>query len=325
MRVLFPTGIAGVPIYPGGYAMLGAGALVGGVTQSFAVTFVLMELTGSSFHFPTLVGTITAIYASNTAPSLVHITKLYDIIKKTMGLVPEAKTAEVVEEITMVHSIMEKTVKHIRFNISPSRAGELLTEFPDIQRYPVVDNEQDKFLIGVAEKKDLEAYARFHGVSFPEPEKRKNTKIEEEEREEEEEEDLVVVDMAALRERQRKREERRIREELAIPKTENLEYRSLAFTLSPTMPLNQARVLFTIFNVEYAYVVTANGSRLIGELTIQKIQEYMIQNRLSVLGGADAAATEQAADHEQMNLKALSQEMKRNQESRVVQVNDTYI
>ena len=50
MALWFPGGIAGIPISPGGYAVVGAAALAGATTHTISTSVIVFELTGQITH-----------------------------------------------------------------------------------------------------------------------------------------------------------------------------------------------------------------------------------------------------------------------------------
>ena len=50
MDVTFPHGINGHLIAPGGYAVVGAAAMAGGVTHTISTSVIVFELTGQITH-----------------------------------------------------------------------------------------------------------------------------------------------------------------------------------------------------------------------------------------------------------------------------------
>ena len=59
MDVIFPQGINGHLIAPGGYAVVGAAAMAGGVTHTISTSVIVFELTGQITHIlPVMVNLI---------------------------------------------------------------------------------------------------------------------------------------------------------------------------------------------------------------------------------------------------------------------------
>ncbi len=50
MALMFPNGINGIPIAPGGYAVVGAASLAGATTHTISTSVIVFELTGQITH-----------------------------------------------------------------------------------------------------------------------------------------------------------------------------------------------------------------------------------------------------------------------------------
>lgn len=50
MGILFPNGISGAQIVPGGYALVGSAAFAGAVTHTYSTVVIVFELTGQIGH-----------------------------------------------------------------------------------------------------------------------------------------------------------------------------------------------------------------------------------------------------------------------------------
>jgi len=50
MAVMFPNGVYGNAIVPGGYALIGSAAFAGAVTHTFSPVVIIFELTGQIGH-----------------------------------------------------------------------------------------------------------------------------------------------------------------------------------------------------------------------------------------------------------------------------------
>lgn len=50
LSIIFPVGISGAWIVPGGYALVGSAAFAGAVTQTYSTIVIVFELTGQIGH-----------------------------------------------------------------------------------------------------------------------------------------------------------------------------------------------------------------------------------------------------------------------------------
>lgn len=67
MALWFPTGIAGIPIAPGGYAVVGAAALAGAATHTISTSVIVFELTGQITHIlPVMVSEANPVHSART-------------------------------------------------------------------------------------------------------------------------------------------------------------------------------------------------------------------------------------------------------------------
>lgn len=89
MYYFFPNGLGrlGIPILPGGYAVVGSAAFSAGVTHSVSVGVILFEITGQIRH---IIPVITAVLVSNYVASFLQMS-MYDsyIMIKKLPFLPE--------------------------------------------------------------------------------------------------------------------------------------------------------------------------------------------------------------------------------------------
>ena len=62
MDVVFHSGINGHLISPGGYAVVGAAAMAGGVTHTISTSVIVFELTGQITHILPVMVSLSIVY-----------------------------------------------------------------------------------------------------------------------------------------------------------------------------------------------------------------------------------------------------------------------
>lgn len=157
MATWFPDGIStGYGIYkvtPGGYAIVGAAALSGGVLHSISVALTLHEMTGQvNYLLPSLWATMIAnMVAKALMPSM------FDSIiqMKKIPFLPIFKPATSRAHYVYAEDIMQKDPKVISLNSTYDELTELLVLNPFVFSYPLVDSPETRILIGSVQRNHL--------------------------------------------------------------------------------------------------------------------------------------------------------------------------
>ncbi|GMS82201.1 hypothetical protein PENTCL1PPCAC_4376, partial [Pristionchus entomophagus] len=177
-------------VYPGVYAVVGAAAFAGAVTQTVSVAVIVFEMTSQLlFLLPVMIGVLTSnAVSSYLAPSI------YDSIIRLRHLpyLPDIKRAESVFHSLTVCRVMTTPVEVVHGASSYLAVQHLLAALPRVSAFPVVDKPEIMNLIGSVSRHTLrglleerigssarraEASRRFHAtmaysdVAFDAPER----------------------------------------------------------------------------------------------------------------------------------------------------------
>ncbi|XP_031755486.1 chloride channel protein ClC-Kb isoform X2 [Xenopus tropicalis] len=156
MAKIFPNGIVseGIPIKitPAGYALAGAAAYSGAVTQTLSTALLVFELSGQMSHIlPVLIAVLIANaisqnYQSSFFDLIVIIKKLPYLPKLAMG---QNSAHDICAEDFMVTDL-QYLVKGFRY-----RDIRSLLKSSELKQFPFVDSEESKVLLGCFSRKSL--------------------------------------------------------------------------------------------------------------------------------------------------------------------------
>ncbi|KFD58676.1 hypothetical protein M514_00369 [Trichuris suis] len=142
-----------IVVIPGSYAVVGAAAFTGAVTQTVSTAMIIFELTGQIVHMvPVLLGVALAnLIATYLYPSV------YDIgihCKKLPYLPNLLPTSSAVHRI-LVRDFMITDVKYLTLSSTYKDIRVLLDAFKRVRTFPLVNNEVSKILIGEISRVEL--------------------------------------------------------------------------------------------------------------------------------------------------------------------------
>uniref|UniRef100_A0A5S6QBQ2 Chloride channel protein n=1 Tax=Trichuris muris TaxID=70415 RepID=A0A5S6QBQ2_TRIMR len=140
-------------VTPGSYAVVGAAAFTGAVTQTVSTAMIIFELTGQIVHMvPVLLGVALAnLIATYLYPSV------YDIgiqCKKLPYLPNLLPTSSAVHRVLVSH-FMITDVKYLTLSSTYKDIRVLLETFKQVRTFPLVNNEVSKILIGEISRVEL--------------------------------------------------------------------------------------------------------------------------------------------------------------------------
>eukprot|EP00730_Choanoeca_flexa_P001429 TRINITY_DN10630_c0_g1_i1.p1 TRINITY_DN10630_c0_g1~~TRINITY_DN10630_c0_g1_i1.p1 ORF type:complete len:751 (+),score=112.75 TRINITY_DN10630_c0_g1_i1:118-2370(+) len=170
MNLIFPDGLigdqadAGPPlpldngcewttvshIVPGGYAVVGAAALAGGITHTISTSVIVFELTGQIHHIlPVMVAVlISNAVCQSLSPSI------YDSIIQLRGMpyLPDLRRGQAYKQT--VESIMRRDATCLSLHCSYGKINRLLRN-SHLPHFPLVDNLTNMALIGSVHRRVL--------------------------------------------------------------------------------------------------------------------------------------------------------------------------
>ncbi|MPC31845.1 Chloride channel protein 2 [Portunus trituberculatus] len=152
---LYPLGIvAGYPIVPGAYAMVGAASFCAAITHTISISVIVFELTGQiTYVIPIMIG----VLISNCISSLLQ-PSIYDsmIRIKKLPYLPDivATTSTDVYNI-YVEDIMVRDVRYIWYGISYNELKRVLKENRKLKYLPLVDKPESMILLGSIQRIEL--------------------------------------------------------------------------------------------------------------------------------------------------------------------------
>ncbi|ESO12802.1 hypothetical protein HELRODRAFT_63304 [Helobdella robusta] len=156
MAIIFPAGIRGNKILPGGYAVVGSVAFVGAVTHTFSPVVIALELTGQMGHaLPSLLAVMIANAISRNLTSSV-----YDIIlqiKRLPFLPINIQTSS--KYLCVSKDIMQRDLKVLTESSSYGEAATLLT-YHQFKSFPIVNDRSSMVLLGSIERSILKQVVR---------------------------------------------------------------------------------------------------------------------------------------------------------------------
>uniref|UniRef100_A0AC34R6X5 Chloride channel protein n=1 Tax=Panagrolaimus sp. JU765 TaxID=591449 RepID=A0AC34R6X5_9BILA len=153
LYILFPNGIGNNPIYPGLYAIVGAAAFTGAVTHSISIAVIVVEATG---QLSSIVPVLIALMIATTVAGLLT-PNIYDIMVQLknyphLGELPPNRA--IVHEI-LVEQFMEYEPVAIPMNITYIDLKKLLIMTKDIKTYPIINNKEERILLGTVARRYL--------------------------------------------------------------------------------------------------------------------------------------------------------------------------
>lgn len=155
MASLYPLGIvAGYPIVPGAYAMVGAASFCAAITHTISISVIVFELTGQiTYVIPIMIG----VLISNCISSLLQ-PSIYDsmIRIKKLPYLPDiiATTSSDVYNI-YVEDIMVRDVRYIWYGITYNELKRVLKENRKLKYLPLVDKPESMILLGSIQRIEL--------------------------------------------------------------------------------------------------------------------------------------------------------------------------
>lgn len=147
-------------IVPGGYAVVGAAAMAGSVTQTISTSVIVFELTGQLHHIiPVMISVLIAnVICQKLSPSI------YDSIiqMKNLPYIPDLRKGESYNMTAL--DIMNSSADYISLKCSYKSILNLLSS-SNAQVFPLVDTPESRFLIGAVQRNSVEALLDLHTES----------------------------------------------------------------------------------------------------------------------------------------------------------------
>lgn len=150
MNTWFPDGIyyfgRHTKIMPSGYAMVGAASFTSGISQTISVTLICIELCGVVTH---VIPILIAVLLSNAISGLLT-PSMYDsmIMIKGLPYLPDLVSHNSGFYNVYVEDFMEKDVRYIYNRMTYKKLIELLREKRDYRCFPLVNDPDQKILVG---------------------------------------------------------------------------------------------------------------------------------------------------------------------------------
>ncbi|KAJ3651130.1 hypothetical protein Zmor_017187 [Zophobas morio] len=150
MNTWYPTGLSYhgriTKVVPGGYALVGAAAFSGAVTQTMCVCMIVLEMSSQITH---VIPILIANLISNSIAQLCS-SSLYDSAIKAKGLpyLPDMLPRNSAIYSVYVEDFMVTDVKYIYHGMSFEKLKNLLTENKGIKTFPLVNNPVRLILLG---------------------------------------------------------------------------------------------------------------------------------------------------------------------------------
>ncbi|CAD5228245.1 unnamed protein product [Bursaphelenchus xylophilus] len=156
MVLLFPEGMrgpGGPQIYPGLYAVVGAAAYTGAVTHSLSIAVIVCETTG---QLSPLLPVLIALMIANAVASFLQ-PNIYEsiIILKKYPHLAELPPSRISVHTLKVEQIMVKDIVYIHTGMTYRELREMLISTPQLRSYPLVNNDDDRILLGSVSRKYL--------------------------------------------------------------------------------------------------------------------------------------------------------------------------
>ncbi|XP_043213453.1 chloride channel protein 2-like [Amphibalanus amphitrite] len=163
MANLFPRGFRYghhiSPILPGGYAIVGAAALAGSVTNTISTSVIVFELTGQITH---ILPVMIAVLISNAVSQLLQPSIYDSIIQiKKLPYLPDIVTSTHAYSV-YVEDFMVREVKYIWHGITYRQVRDILRENKKLSSVPLVDSPESMVLLGSVRRKQLVVQLETH-------------------------------------------------------------------------------------------------------------------------------------------------------------------
>lgn len=150
MDVLFHSGINGHLIAPGGYAVVGAAAMAGGVTHTISTSVIVFELTGQITH---ILPVMIAVLISVAIASLLQPSFYDSIIQiKELPFLPDLKLHKYYN--LYASDIMRRDLLYLSYQSTYRDLRQLLKNSKH-SSFPLVDNTESRVLIGSVSRLNL--------------------------------------------------------------------------------------------------------------------------------------------------------------------------
>lgn len=144
-------------IVPGGYAVVGAAAMAGSVTQTISTSVIVFELTGQLHHIlPVMISVLIAnMICQKYSPSI------YDSIiqMKNLPYLPDLRKGDSYNMTAA--DIMKEDAEYVSLKCSYRTIYELLNNSA-ASVFPLVDAPESQFLIGAVQRSSVEALLDMH-------------------------------------------------------------------------------------------------------------------------------------------------------------------
>ncbi|XP_075134937.1 chloride channel protein ClC-Kb isoform X2 [Leptodactylus fuscus] len=160
---IFPDGITsdGVvnPIIPGGYALAGAAAYSGAVTHTLSTALLAFEATGQIAHIlPVIFSVLIAnAIAQKFQPSFYDGT----IIVKKLPYLPRIRSRQINSYKMKTKEFMKTGIEVLPRDASFDNVLQVITSSDDAE-FPVVDNTEDRVLVGTVKRNHLIGFLETH-------------------------------------------------------------------------------------------------------------------------------------------------------------------
>uniref|UniRef100_A0A1I7SRN0 Chloride channel protein n=1 Tax=Bursaphelenchus xylophilus TaxID=6326 RepID=A0A1I7SRN0_BURXY len=156
LAVWKPNGFRGNPlnpIYPGGYAVVGAAAFSGGVTQTISVAVIMFEITGQLVH---ILPVMIAVLIANAVCSYLQPSIYDSIIQiKHLPYLPDIPHASSRFHGVHVEQFMTSNIQFLSKDSTYSDVQEIILSNERIKAFPIVENKENMILIGSCSKAKL--------------------------------------------------------------------------------------------------------------------------------------------------------------------------
>lgn len=131
---------------PSGYAMVGAASFQSGISQTISVTLICIELCGQVTH---VIPILVAVLLANAVSGLLT-PSMYDsmIIIKGLPYLPDLVTHNSGFYNVYIEDFMDTDIRYIYYNMSFKKLIELLKEKRDYRCFPLVNDPDQKILVG---------------------------------------------------------------------------------------------------------------------------------------------------------------------------------
>jgi len=148
-------------VVPGGYALVGAAAMAGGVTRTISSAVIVFEVTGELRHIlPVLLSVLVS-----TAVGNMFSLNIYDSISNLEEIPSLSSMRKVSSYKLLAKDVMDSQVKKIK---KKSNASDILDalQTSSLQEFPVIESDENPCLVGTIERQLLEGFIfefKMHG------------------------------------------------------------------------------------------------------------------------------------------------------------------